>query len=506
MLDVIRNNTQSLGVKVAFGIIILVFVFWGLGSVQNINNSTTLITVDDEAISVIDFERAYQQSVESVRAQNPKITPEEIKGLLLPQQVIQQLIVQSLLKAEVKRLHLSVSANDLRKTILAIPAFHNKDGKFDKNLYKNIVESRFLGASQFEEELSEDIAQNKLRHDITRTAQGFASETAAFFGYTYEERDVEYMFFPSKDILPSVESPSLDDMKKFYDTNKITYSLPAKGDVEYIAVYPKDLTVQAVGEHKEKSETEEQSEDVFIKLREVLDALIEANVLGKNLQEIAKVHGLKVQNTNLQTVSELAKTLLVAEEQAKKLLAIDSGVPLDVALETTDGGYIVARMGKKVVSSVRPFEEVQDEISLELKRQVAHEKAFVKANEELKVIEGKSLEANSLKSITKVMRGQSIGDLGNNSTLGLAIFNTPIDTWLPNAYKVSINGEDGAVIVRVKRIGTSTDETWKPMEGILANALTNQRQEKMFQLLLAKLQENAKINIVNEAYLNALTK
>ena len=32
MLDVIRANAQSWGVKIAFGIIILVFVFWGVGS------------------------------------------------------------------------------------------------------------------------------------------------------------------------------------------------------------------------------------------------------------------------------------------------------------------------------------------------------------------------------------------------------------------------------------------------------------------------------------------
>lgn len=31
MLDLIRANAQSWGVKIAFGIIILVFVFWGVG-------------------------------------------------------------------------------------------------------------------------------------------------------------------------------------------------------------------------------------------------------------------------------------------------------------------------------------------------------------------------------------------------------------------------------------------------------------------------------------------
>ena len=37
MLDYIRSNAQSFGVKVAFGVIILVFVFWGVGSFNDRN-------------------------------------------------------------------------------------------------------------------------------------------------------------------------------------------------------------------------------------------------------------------------------------------------------------------------------------------------------------------------------------------------------------------------------------------------------------------------------------
>ena len=39
MLDLIRANAQSWGVKIAFGIIILVFVFWG-------GPSTVILTVN----------------------------------------------------------------------------------------------------------------------------------------------------------------------------------------------------------------------------------------------------------------------------------------------------------------------------------------------------------------------------------------------------------------------------------------------------------------------------
>lgn len=47
MLDLIRANAQSWGVKIAFGIIILVFVFWGVGGLTG-GPSTVILPVHGE--------------------------------------------------------------------------------------------------------------------------------------------------------------------------------------------------------------------------------------------------------------------------------------------------------------------------------------------------------------------------------------------------------------------------------------------------------------------------
>ena len=51
MLDYIRSNAQSFGVKVAFAIIILVFMFWGVGSLTDeaaasLQGDETLVSSD----------------------------------------------------------------------------------------------------------------------------------------------------------------------------------------------------------------------------------------------------------------------------------------------------------------------------------------------------------------------------------------------------------------------------------------------------------------------------
>ncbi len=636
MLDLIRNNSQSLGVKLAFGIIILVFVFWGLGSVQSINNSTTLATVNEEAITVIDFEQAYQQARESVRAQNPQVTPEQIKQMQLPQQVMQQLVMNALLREEVKRLQLSISPEVLRKAILAMPAFHNAEGKFDPALYKTLVDARFLGAGNFEKYVEEQMTQEQLREDMTLTAQGFSTETSAFMAYTYEERDIEFVFFPAADYLTGVEAPAEDSVKAYYESHRNAYALPAKADVSYIKVNPieigkpasfsaeavkayydakqsdfseakkfkashillalaetaseeevklatekmqgildqikagadfaalakehsadtgtkdnggsldwvregdtvpafndtlmsmkpgqvsdivrtnfglhiikvddfQEAKVQDLAAVEEQIRTDLAREAGLVKIREVVDALIEANVLGNDLNEAAKAQGLSLMQTGLMTAPELEKELFMPAEQVAKIFTVGAGVPLDTALETSDLSYVIARVAQKEEASVRPFDEVKADIVSILTKDAAQQKAVEAAQAARANYSSAAPSADQVRKVEKAMRGQPLGVLGNAPELGIALFSAPKDAWLENAYPVSVDGAEGAVLARVVRVGTSSADVWKPLENILNTALSTQRAEKMFQLFLYTLYSKAEVKIVNQAYLDSVS-
>ena len=88
MLDLIRANAQSWGVKIAFGIIILVFVFWGVGGLTG-GPSTVILTVNGEPITIQEFQRKYEQLEQQVRAQYPDLDAAGLKAMQLKQQLIQ---------------------------------------------------------------------------------------------------------------------------------------------------------------------------------------------------------------------------------------------------------------------------------------------------------------------------------------------------------------------------------------------------------------------------------
>lgn len=88
MLNYIRSNAQSFGVKLAFGIIILVFVFWGVGSLTDRATVNVVAVVNGDPILFQQFEQAYRNAEESILRDNPGVTREQLKEQHLGRRVL----------------------------------------------------------------------------------------------------------------------------------------------------------------------------------------------------------------------------------------------------------------------------------------------------------------------------------------------------------------------------------------------------------------------------------
>ncbi len=637
MLDYIRSNSQSFGVKLAFGLIILVFVFWGVGSLQSTSPTTIVASVNDEPITVIAFERAYMQALDNVRRSNPQITQEQIQQLQIPQQVLQQLILAMLLQQEAKRLDIVISPAELRSAIEEIPTFHNDKGVFDPELYKRIITAQQQRLSDFENLVRDQLLEGKLRRDMTITGEAFSEEVSAFFDFTYEQRDIEYLFFPMEEALAEVEIPAEDSIKAHYESNKQAFSIPAKASIDYVVVSPTNivtpesiatdavekyyndnqtnfispakakvshilltLTPDASADEVEKAKVKmaeieaelkagasfealatEYSQDTttaanggslgwinpndtvkpfndtvfsmhdneisspirtdfglhlikvdeieqeatkdlaevesdirtelaqemgMTKLREVLDNLIEANILGNDLSAEAKKHNLELQNSGLLSAFELEKLLNIKPEGSAQIFNTAAGVPLDAAINAENNSYIVAKVKEKADTTTRPLAEVKEEVSKLLRENDAMEKAMAKATELRKTLDNEQAQiSEQVKLIADVQRDGDIGELGPQADLSAALFDAEVGAWLPIVYKVTIDGKPGALLARVAKIKESQDAQLNAMEQIIGNVLSMQKKEKMFQLFMATLSEKAEIEILNEAYLNMIS-
>ena len=257
MLDLIRANAQSWGVKIAFGIIILVFVFWGVGGLTG-GPSTVILTVNGEPITIQEFQRKYEQLEQQVRAQYPDLDAAGLKAMQLKQQLIQNLILENLIMQEAKRVGIVVTPVELRKLIESFPAFHNAEGKFDPDAYVRVIKAQRNTPGNFEAELRNNMLMNKLRADVTAGAFVPEAEVRDLFRYEGERRILEYVFYPLEDYTSKV---TVDDaqIKDYYEANQASFTVPPQADVEYLLIGAEALAAAqnisdaAVSEYYEKN-------------------------------------------------------------------------------------------------------------------------------------------------------------------------------------------------------------------------------------------------------------
>ena len=413
MLDLIRANAQSWGVKIAFGIIILVFVFWGVGGLTG-GPSTVILTVNGEPITIQEFQRKYEQLEQQVRAQYPDLDAAGLKAMQLKQQLIQNLILENLIMQEAKRVGIVVTPVELRKLIESFPAFHNAEGKFDPDAYVRVIKAQRNTPGNFEAELRNNMLMNKLRADVTAGAFVPEAEVRDLFRYEGERRILEYVFYPLEDYTSKV---TVDDaqIKDYYEANQASFTVPPQADVEYLLIGAEALAAAqnisdaAVSEYYEKnaaqfatpemvrarhililSDAKASAEDqakAKAKIEEIAQRIKAGEDFGEVAKEISEDPGSAPQGGEL---GWFAHGQMVPEFD-KASFALNPG-ELSEPVKTQFGWHLI-QLEEKKAAGQKPLDEVKDQIRTRLAQDEASGKVQEALEQvQLAVIGGKSLK------------------------------------------------------------------------------------------------------------------
>ena len=239
MLEYIRSNSQSLGVKLAFGLIILVFIFWGVGSMKDRSTGSLVATVNGEPITIRDFELAYRNAEESVMRNNPGAKREQVRQGL-GRQVLRDLISQTLVRQEAARAGITVTPFELRIAVGQVPAFQNANGQFDAESYKRVLQMQRIAPAQYEHDMSEDMLRQKLFALVTGAAWHDPAEAQNRYNFLREQRVPDYIFIPAAEFMAAAK-PTDAEVATYYDSHKAEFAVPPKVDVSYIRLAPEGL-------------------------------------------------------------------------------------------------------------------------------------------------------------------------------------------------------------------------------------------------------------------------
>ncbi|MFP4212764.1 MAG: SurA N-terminal domain-containing protein [Desulfohalobiaceae bacterium] len=261
MLEFMREHASSWVVKAMFGIIVLVFIFWGVGGMQN-DEQPVLATVNDKKILDRDFSQAYEREADSLRRNNSELSNSDLQRMDLKRQVLDRMINNHLLRQKAQEWGLFVTSQEVRQTISSMEVFQGQGQDFDPQRYKAVLESNRMSPEQFEAQLGGDMLGQKLQDLILSPLEASEDQAKDFFRYLSTEARVEYLHLPWEDYLEQV-SLSQEEIREYYEQNQDQFEEPARMQMRYLA-----LTPEALARYQEVSDDEiqayyEQNQDLF---------------------------------------------------------------------------------------------------------------------------------------------------------------------------------------------------------------------------------------------------
>jgi hypothetical protein len=164
MLKVMRKHAKYF--YVLFFIVILSFIFWGVGSVDKTGGVETAAEVGKYKITAEDYWKTYDRTYRFYRELYKDAFNEEMeKKLNLKANVLDSMVNEKVLLIAAKEAGISVSDQELQDTISHEPAFMN-NGVFDRNLYINRLRLNRLTPEEFESATRQEIIATKMRQLI----------------------------------------------------------------------------------------------------------------------------------------------------------------------------------------------------------------------------------------------------------------------------------------------------------------------------------------------------
>ena len=167
MLKFMRKYATGYMVKAMFGLIIVVFVFWGVGSFRD--RDKTVAEVGPYKISLMEYQEEYNRILNMYRMiYKEKLDENMLRELKLKEKAMNEIVDKYILVLKAGELGISVSDQEFREYVENIEMF-KRDGKFSEIVYKEILKRNGLDPKRFEQSEKNALMNTKMINLIKDT-------------------------------------------------------------------------------------------------------------------------------------------------------------------------------------------------------------------------------------------------------------------------------------------------------------------------------------------------
>jgi peptidyl-prolyl cis-trans isomerase D len=238
MFEFIRTHQRLMQILLAL-LIVPSFVLVGVSSYQNRGDGGAgVATVDGHKITQQDWEAAQRKQIDQYRQMmREKFDQKMFDTPEAKQAILENLVAERSVNAEVAHNNLAISEDTIGKTIGDIPGFRKPDGSFDKEQFAAALAAQGMTPDSFVAKLRHDLAVQQLAGSIQSTAIVPRSVAARLSDLNDQQREVQELVFPAAEFAAKVNvTPEM--VKAFYDKNAQLFQVPAQVKAEYVVFSP----------------------------------------------------------------------------------------------------------------------------------------------------------------------------------------------------------------------------------------------------------------------------
>ena len=370
-----QKRNVGIGGVIMILMIIVVFVFWG-GSASRIggSNASVIAKVNGTSITKGAFQKRLLQRVQAFESQlNQNITPEMLKQLRIPEQVLNQMINELLIQQEAKRYGLQVSNQELTELITSAPIFQDDKGIFSVRRYKYQLARLGLTPTEYEEQVKDQLLSSKLTGLITDAIFTSDEESRLYYMLREEKIDLDVVKIETADLVSRVPIiPSALD--NFIATNELAIR-------DYYETHLEEFKTTDGKKSKELSEVHSQIAEKLLKEQlaeeRAKDLSLEVLDAWKNSKPITSVlapYNIKPASTGyFSRATTFIPQIGRSDEVATTAFSLSKSRQFPTAPIYVNGSWVVIKFRDSKGATLADFAKQEAAISKDLRAQKTNE-------------------------------------------------------------------------------------------------------------------------------------
>src|SRR5690349_4157562 len=174
------------------GFLVISFAIWGIGDIFRGFGRNAVATIGGTEISIEQFRQFYNDRLQQLGRQVGRpITPDEARARGLDRQLLGQLLAETTVDEQAKKLHLGLADAEVAKRITSDPSFRGLNGQFDRTRFEQIIRQAGFTEARFIEDQRRSILRKQIAQSVTGDLRVPTAALAMLNQYQNEKRKIE---------------------------------------------------------------------------------------------------------------------------------------------------------------------------------------------------------------------------------------------------------------------------------------------------------------------------